>query len=429
MEYCIIILFSSVLLTTVFLEIHLLYALSIGFLLFFGYGLYKGCSIKELLQHSLDGPKNIGSLLFLFCLIGILTATWRACGTIAFLVVNSTYILIPSLFIFSTFLLCLCISMLTGTAFGTSATMGLICMTMGNVLNIDPAHLGGAILSGSYFGDRMSPMSSSAHLIAKLTMTNIFSNIKNMFRSSLWPCCITCVLYIFLGLESSGTDIPHDTLMLFEKNFALPWYTATPAIVMIVLAFAKVSAKIIMAMGILLASMLCLFAQNMSLPELLQLYWFGFQSNNPQLHAILGGGGLQSMVTVSCIVAISSAYMGIFSESHFFDTIHAHIAKLAQKTSTFGSTALVTLATCMVTCNQTLTILLTKSLCEKQYDKKLTLAHAIENTAVLMPALIPWNIACSVVIANVDAPVTSVYYAFFLYLVPMLSYFSFKKEA
>ncbi len=428
MEYLVIAFFSMTLLITMLLKLPLLLALVLGYVVFFLYGLHKKCNASSLFLASLEHCKNIGNLLLLFCLIGILTATWRASGTIAFLVVNSTAILVPSLFIVSTFLLCTCISMLTGTSFGTSATMGVICMTMGNVLGVDTAHLGGAILSGSYFGDRMSPMSSSAHLTAKITHTNIFVNIKNMFRTCLFPFFIACVLYFLLGRESSGNHVPYDTFHIFTDSFNLSWPTAIPAILIVVLACCKVHAKNIMLLSIFSASALCLFLQNMSVKQLLHAYWEGFTTQDTALQTILGGGGLQSMLTVSCIVTLSSSYVGLFQESNFFKNMHKHIASLAEKTNAFSSTAIVAVFTCMLTCNQTLSIFLTKSLCENQYQSRENLALAIENSAVVIAGLIPWNIACSVVLANVGAPLTSIWYAFFLYLVPLASLWYLKKE-
>ncbi len=427
MEYLTIIAFSLVLLVTMLCDAHLLYALSAGYALFFSYGLMKGYTARQLFKHSWDGAKNVGSLLFLFALIGLLTGTWRASGTIAYLVVQSASMLMPSLFILSSFVLCAAISMLTGTAFGTSATMGVICMTVGNVLGLDPAYLGGAILSGSYFGDRMSPMSSSAHLTAKITGTDIFMNIKNMFRSALFPLLLTCLFYLFLGSEHSGDAIPEHTFQLLQHSFVLSWPAVIPALLMIVLACAKVHAKYSMLVGIVSASMLCVFVQDMSLQALFTLYWYGFSSANAQLTVILGGGGLSSMLTVACIVAISSAYVGIFTLTEFFQGMHRYIARLAQSISPFGSTILVAFCTCMMTCNQTLSIFLTKSLCEKQYTHKEHVALAIENSAVLMAGLIPWNIACSVVLANVHAPMSSIFFAFFLYLTPLCSVFFFSK--
>ncbi len=428
LEYLVIAIFALVLLATMLLGFHLLYALSFGYVLFFLYGLYKGCSAKELIFESWNNAKNIGSLLLLFCLIAILTATWRASGTIAMLVVSSSHILIPSLFIFSTFLLCVFISLLTGTSFGTSATMGVICMTIGNVLEIHPAYLGGAILSGSYFGDRMSITSSSAHLVAKITQTQIFVNLRNMFSSCILPFILSSLLYILLGFTVEQNDMPLQSLALFERHFQLPWYTASPAIIMILLACFKVNAKNIMLWGIISASILCVLVQKMPVTELLQIYWNGFQSHDAALNAILGGGGLLSMLTVACIVSIASAYMGIFHVTNLFGNIKVHINHLAEKISPFGSTVITAIVTCMLTCNQTLSIFLTKSLCEEQYNSKEKLAHAIENSTVLIAGLIPWNIACSVVLANVQAPVTSIFYAFFLYLLPITSFWVFKRQ-
>ncbi len=426
MEYLVIAAFS--LFTTVFMGIHVLYALGIGYALFFLYGLYKKKKPLALLLASWGSTKNIGSLLFFLALISLLTASWRASGTIAFLVVNSTYIIEPSLFVLSAFILCGIVSMLTGTSFGTSATMGVICMTLGNVFNIDPAHLGGAILSGSYLGDRMSPMSSSAHLIAKVTQTDIFVNIKNMLRTCILPFIATCIVYVLIGYRDVPYEIPQSVFAVFEENFNLHFFAVIPALLIVVLTFCKVHARTTVLLSTASASLLCITLQGMAFSDLLSLYWFGFQSSDTLLNAILGGGGLASMVKVLSVVAISTSYVGLFQETEIFENMKEQIARLSARLSPFGATCCVAIVTCMMTCNQTLAILLTNSLCEKEYASREELAHAIENSAVLFAGLVPWNVACSVILSNVGAPMSSILYASLLYLIPLASLYFFRKR-
>ncbi len=428
MEYLAIALFLFTLIVSIFLELGLLYPLIIGYIIFFLYAMHKGCQAKELLALSYDSVKNIGSLLALFCLIGILTASWRASGAIAFLAVKSSAMLIPSLFLLGTFLLCSLVSFLTGTSLGSSASIGLVCMTMGNVLGINPAYLGGAILSGSFFGDRMSPMSSSAHLLAKVTQTDIFVNIKNMFSSCKMPFIVSCLIYLAMGFESSENTVPYDTLGLFEKTFDLSWETLIPVIIVVVLASFRVAIAKIMLLSVISASFVCLFIQNMSLGELLKMFCFGYENSNEEIQKIMGGGGFISMISSSCIVAIASSYMGIFRASGFFDSMHDNIAKVSERMTVFGATSSIAMMCCITTCTQTLSIFLTKSLCEKLYTKNEKLAHAIEDSAIVFCGLVPWNLACSMPLANVNAPDSSIFYACFLYLIPFFSFFRFKKE-
>ena len=127
---------------------------------------------------ALDGVLTVRNILITFLLIGILTALWRAAGTIAVIVSYASALIRPSVFLLMTFLLNCAVSVLMGTSFGTSATMGVICATMGTALGVDIRLIGGAVLSGVLFGDRCSPVSTSALLVAELTGTSVFDNIR-----------------------------------------------------------------------------------------------------------------------------------------------------------------------------------------------------------------------------------------------------------
>ena len=163
---------------------------------------YRLCSIKKhsmksILKMLLDGVKTVKMLLLIFAFIGMLTAVWRSGGTIAYIIYNAVGFVNPKYFIVCTFLLCSIMSFVTGTSFGTVGTMGVVCMTIAKSIGINPVIVGGAVLSGIYFGDRCSPMSSSALLVCEITETDIYKNIKLMVKTSLVPFILTCVLYVF----------------------------------------------------------------------------------------------------------------------------------------------------------------------------------------------------------------------------------------
>ena len=175
-----IVLFCLALLVCIVLGTNILYALLAGLVIFTLYGKKQGFSWKELGKMICSGVKTSASVLLVFPLIGILTAFWRACGTLPFIICCAVDLIRPEILLLMTFLLNCGVSMLTGTAFGTAATMGTICVSVGISMGMDPVLLGGAMLSGVYFGDRCSPVSTSALLVSELTETNIYDNIKRM---------------------------------------------------------------------------------------------------------------------------------------------------------------------------------------------------------------------------------------------------------
>ena len=160
MELLVFSLFAAALLVCVIFHISLLFALLLGYVIFALYAIRKGFSLPEVLGMSAQGVRAAKNILTTFVLIGILTSLWRAGGTIPAIVCYSVRVMEPRLFLVCSFLLNCLVSFLTGTAFGSAATMGAVCMTMAAALGADPLMTGGAILSGVYFGDRWSPVST-----------------------------------------------------------------------------------------------------------------------------------------------------------------------------------------------------------------------------------------------------------------------------
>lgn len=193
-----------------------------------------------------------------------------------------------------------------------AATMGVICAAIGLVLQMPPALIGGAILSGVYFGDRCSPISTSALLTAELTDTNIFGNIRNMLRTAFVPFLISITLYTVIGLTTAHSDELIDVWDLFDTVFQLHWSALLPAVVILGMSMARFNVKISMCGSILMSLPICIFLQGASLPNLVRAAVFGYHAPDPVVAEMLNGGGIISMLRVAAIVCLSSAYAGIF---------------------------------------------------------------------------------------------------------------------
>lgn len=397
----------------------ILYALIAGLALFLLYGKKKGFSCRELGKMLLSGAGKAKTVLISFLFIGIMTALWREAGTIATIVCYASRLIYPHIFLLAAFLLNALVSCLTGTAFGTSATMGVICSTIAAAIGINPVFVGGAVLSGAYFGDRCSPVSASAMLVSQLTQTNIFLNIKNMLRTAAVPFAFTCAAYALLGLFSESVGNAPDLYGLFGKEFELHPVTLLPAAVIVVLSLFKVNVRITMSASILVSIPICLFVQHTPLAELPGIMFSGFVGKNAGVAAILNGGGIVSMLKAGAIVCLSSSYSGIFLKTGLLDGIKASISRLSQHTSPYIATLCTSVIGSIIACNQTLTVILTHQLCgqlEKHSEKS---AISLEDTAVLIPALIPWSTAAAVPIASVGCSPVCIVFAFFPYILPL----------
>ena len=221
LEMGILLVFAAALLGCVWSGASILYAMLFGYGLFFAYGRLRGRGGRRLLAVSASGIWTVRNVLVTFLLIGMITALWRVCGTIAFLVYHATALCTPRGMLLAAFLLCCLVSSLTGTAFGTAATVGVITMTMANSMGLPPLFTGGAILSGIYFGDRCSPMSTSALLVSELTGTDLFENIKKMTRTGLVPFLLACGVYALAGLGVHAAPAGDGARALLAEGFCL----------------------------------------------------------------------------------------------------------------------------------------------------------------------------------------------------------------
>ncbi len=417
-----ILLFSLSLIFCLFLKYSVIYALIVGYIIFVTYGLIKGHDLKVLIKRSFEGVLTVKNILLVFVLIGMITALWRASGTIAFIVYMGSKLISPSILILLTFLLCSILSFLIGTSLGTAATMGFICVSIGKAMGINPYYLGGAVLSGIYFGDRCSPMSTSALLITELTKTNLYTNIKLMLKTSIIPFVATCLFYLFLGLKSSTSPVSIDATNIFKENYNLNIVVIIPAILIIILSLLKVNVKKTMLVSIVISFIIAMFFQKESVTSLINYCVYGFHHSNEKLNLIMKGGGILSMLNVGLIVAISSSYSGIFKETKMLVLMKKYLKEFSKKTSNYFVIFLSSIISGAIACNQSLGIILTYELCEELEDKQ-NMAIILENTIVLLAGLIPWNIAMAVPLKTVDIGLMSGLFAFYLYFLPLWNLF------
>ena len=419
MESIVLSVFCICLFLCIALDWSILVALGIGLMLFLLHGRYKGFAWGQLLKMGVTGVKTVKNILIAFVLIGMLTALWRDAGTISVIVSYAAALIHPASFLTMTFLLNCGVSVLTGTAFGTAATMGVICATMGMAIGVEPALVGGAVLGGCYFGDRCSPVSTSALLVSELTETNIFQNIKNMIGTAAVPFLATCAGYTGIGLYIRPQGTAPDLSGIFAREFELSWVALLPAVVILSLSLLQVGVKKAMAASIITALPISLLVQGTSLAELPRLLLMGYQASDAEVAGMLNGGGILSMARVAAIVSIASSYSGIFRETGLLDGAKGAIEQLTRRTGKYTAILVTSVLASMVACNQSLAILLTHQLCQETEPDREDLALCLEDTAVVVAPLVPWSIAGGVPLATVGAPTTSLAFTFFLYLLPL----------
>lgn len=429
LESVILGIFSLTLIVSVILNVPLLATLAFGYCLFFSYGLIKKYSVSSLLHMSTKGLKTTAPILLVFILIGMLTATWRAAGTIEAITYYSASVVSPATLVLASFILCAIMSMLTGSSFATAATMGVACYFIAKALDAEGPLVGGAILAGCFVGDRCSPLSSAGLLISNLTDTPLNENLRRIIKTAAVPFVLSCVAYAFLGSSFSAGSVQEAAASIAElqsaysASFNLNPIVILPAALIVVLALLRVNMKSTMLVSLCAATVLAIFMQDISIAELPSILVMGYHATDPAVAHMVNGGGIISMFDLSLIVALASTYSGLFEGTGMLLGMRSYINKLAHKTTPFASILACSLAVSAVACDQIVALMLTAQLCSDTEGDSSAFALDLACATQIVPALVPWSTSVVGIASFVGMPINSIVFAFFCMLVPLWTLF------
>ena len=392
-------------------DISIILALSLNLILLSLYAYIRKFSPREIWSMAFTGIRDTKTILLVFSLIGMITGIWRLSGTIAYIIYHGTSFISPKFFYVGVFVFNSAISFLTGTSFGTASTAGIISMSISNAMGFNPVVCGGAILSGCFFGDRSSPMSTSALLVATLTKTDLYVNIKNMFRTCIIPLILTIATYqIFnLGIEAK---VNNESIEMIREIFNFNLLLILPTLSIIILSIMKIDLRINMIISIGISIVFALLIQDKTLTEVFHALIFGFHLDSPA-GKLINGGGFFSMFKMLLIVGTSSGYFGFFKETDLLVGVKKFVNRTFSKLPKMLVMSLMSTMISVFSSNQTLSIMLTYEMARESYDDRDKLALDMENSAVMTPSYIPWNIAGRTPLEMVGAPLMSLYFSFY----------------
>ena len=399
------------------------FALLLGIVLFSLIGRRRGHTLGALWRMMWSEGRKLMALLLIFVFIGSITALWRSSGTITFFIYYGIQVIRPGIFILVAFLLTCLLSYALGTSFGVTGTVGIILMALARSGGVDIMITAGAVLSGAYFGDRCSPASSSGLLVAAVTETKQYDNIRNMHRTGWLPMLVTIAIYGAISAAHPIQAVEESLLNTLTESFRLSLWTVVPAILMLVLPMVKVSIRTTLLISACAAFGVSVLVQGMSVWDTLAAAAVGYVPENPELTAILSGGGMLGMVETSFAVMATGLFAGLLSGLGILDGLKGFVEKIAHKWGLFPATVLVSLVAGMVFCNQSIIIMMAYPLLRDVYERcghgNEELALDVENSGIVMAALIPWNIAGSVPLQMLDAGSGAIPYMVLLYVIPL----------
>ena len=231
----------------------LILAIWVGIAAFAALGLRRGMTVRAMWDAAWEQGRKMCCVIVIYMLIGAITALWRSAGTIAFFIYHGLRIITPQLFLLVTFLLTSFISYALGTSFGVVGTLGVILMALARSGGVSVAITAGTIVAGAYFGDRCSPASSSATLVAAATDTKLYDNLHMMHRTGWLPYLVSLAAYAALSVTHPLTMVDSGVLDQLSGTFSLSWWTAIPALLILILPLCKVPIRPTMAVSALTA--------------------------------------------------------------------------------------------------------------------------------------------------------------------------------
>ena len=406
--------------------------MALGLVCFTLVGLRRGLSLRALVRMAGEGARTSLVVLRILVLIGFLTALWRASGTIAFFVHTGLEWMHPSAFYLAAFLLASALSMAFGSSFGVAGTAGVILAAIARSGGASLAVTGGAVLSGAYLGERLSPASSSAALTAALAGVEQHDFQLRMWRTTPLPLALSLVFYGGISLLHPIQQVDQTILRALEEGFDLSWTVVLPAVILLVLPFFKVSAARSILVSCGAAAVLAVWEQGRPLAEVAWSCVAGYVVEQPELTGILSGGGLLSMVNGMCIVLLSCASSGILNGAELLEPVKARLERMARRTGLYVTTAAVSVASAALLCNQSIALVLTGQMMGESFRRSgkdgLLLSQTLGNTAIVLAAVVPWSIAGSVPLEAMGASALAIPFSFFLFAAPVCDWLCHRKQ-
>lgn len=389
---------------------------------------------------------SLGAVLILLS-VGALIGTWMLSGTVPTLIYYGLQLLSPSWFYAASCLLCGIVAMSIGSSWTTAATIGVALIGVAQGLGLSPAITAGAIVSGAYFGDKISPLSETTNLAPAVAGADLFGHIRHMLWTTVPSFLLALVLFTVIGFNS---DVSSDFARISEistvltQNFSISFVALIPLFVLLAMAVKKVPAFPTVFIGALLGAVWAVLFQQDLISRLIErdigaalatvkLVWhifhagFSIDTGNASLNELLSGGGMASMLNTVWLVFCAMMFGATIEKIGLLRKFVESILYFAKST---GSLITSTIATCFVTnvltADQYMSIVMPGRMFKEEYERRnlapVNLSRTLEDGGTITSPLIPWN-TCGAYMHSVlqVSPLDYAMYAFFNLINPVLA--------
>lgn len=386
--------------------------------------------------------------IFILLAVGALIGTWVMSGTVTTMIYYGLKILNPNIFFPTVVIVTAIISASIGSSWTTVGTIGVGLIGIAHGMGMSMPMTAGAIISGAYFGDKLSPLSDTTNLAPAVAGTDLYTHIKHMLWTTIPSILITLVIFTFLGLNADITgdiSIKEKTLVAINENFSTSLWLLIPVLVVIALAVMKTKPFPTILIGALVGGIFAVifqqeqimqFVDNKDLSKPLQMIagvWkamytgFTTSTGNETIDELVNRGGMNSMLEVIWLILSALMFGGVMESAGLLNKLLLGLLKLVRGTGSLIATTIFTgFATNVVASDQYMAIVLPGRMFRLEYEKRNlaaeNLSRALEDSGTLTSALIPWN-TCGAYMAGTLGVATTAYlpFAFFNYISPVIS--------
>lgn len=400
-----------------------------------GIAAYKKFTWKEIQEGMIHGITLAMGAILILMVIGTMIGTWILGGVVPSMIFYGLKILSPGIFLIATLIICSIVSLGTGSSWSTAGTVGVALIGVGHGLGIPIPMVAGAIISGAYFGDKMSPLSDTTNLAPAVAGTDVFSHVRHMIYTTAPAYIIALIIYGLLGLKFAGGELETQSIEVMldtmQSTFFIHPILLLPPALVIVMVIKRIPPLPALLGGTAIGGIFAIAAQSHSLSDVIQAAFSGFVSETgvTAVDELLSRGGLMSMMETVCLIICALCFGGIMEKTGMLETIAASLLKRVRRTGSLVTTTILSsIGMNLIASDQYMAIVIPGRMYKKAFDKmKLhpkNLSRCLENSATLTSPLIPWNTCGAFMHATLGvSPLLYLPYAILNLAVPVVSIF------
>ena len=371
-------------------------------------GLYNKVSIKTMVNEIWENLKSVFVPIMILFLVGALAGTWLISGIIPAMVYYGLQVLSPAIFLPASVIIAAIISIATGSSWTTSATVGIALIGIGSALGIPTGMIAGAVISGAYFGDKMSPLSDTTNLAPAMAGTDLFTHIKYMAFTTVPTILVTLIAFSIMSMtiDTSGSADISGLLNTIKTTFNITPYLFIVPLVVVALILLKTKPLIALGTGVLLAAVFSIIFQGDILTNLASsnfeaiinsiLTDTSIVTDNEKLNELFSSGGMNGMLWTIYLIICAMIFGGAMDGIGALSRITKALLKLADSVfGLFATTVISCLGLNTIASDQYLALVIPGKMFKKAYEDKglapENLSRTLEDSGTVTSVLIPWN--------------------------------------